>query len=594
MEEHLDPSTCQNPQDSLLGKRLLRFNPEDFKAVIIDEAHHAVASTYLKILRHFKLLRSGESDATPSPIFLWGCSATFSRQDCIALGQVFDKISFSLDFDHLINAGWYVKGFSILVLVLIKPIRLCKPVFIAVNSKEEFPADSITKDEASITNVPRRNLLIYESWKQSAQESKYNHLRPPCRPRTLLEHARKSTLIFVSTVSHVHALVELFKSYGIDARGIVGKTDKLERFAVLEDFKRGKFPVLINCAILTEGANIPNIDCIILARPVFSQGLQIQMIGRGLRTHEGKDYCLIIQVIDKLIIEKRSNPNDACVYDALLELPNLNIVPTLHGVSWEQSPPNVPSKIRTSTILNRILQEKHHGTSYPPLLVSEHVIDDKVVLKFPPGKAQLEYIHVTPDIYIIGCLLVYRRIEEDFSESISIFVWDTKHALVPPSSKKKKVDGPAMLPKYYSLNDVASPESMGLVLLRSKQTPLQAFTVIQGYHKEFGLDRWINKPKFRRGKDFKMRASLRQVKFFDSLVSKLTSSSSSSSRCASSEGLTDDNLSESRGQHHHHEVFKKNFLVGKSRIYASKLIRKLKFLEWTKLVSLEDASFCTV
>lgn len=89
---------------------------------------------------------------------------------------------------------------------------------------------------------------------------------------------------------------------GIDARYLHGGTATLERRELLEDFREGLFPVLVNCAILTEGADVPSIDCVLLARPTRSRNIFSQMIGRGLRLSPktGKKECLILDVVGSI------------------------------------------------------------------------------------------------------------------------------------------------------------------------------------------------------------------------------------------------------------------------------------------------------
>lgn len=89
---------------------------------------------------------------------------------------------------------------------------------------------------------------------------------------------------------------------GIDARYLHGGTAVAERRRLLEDFRSGLFPVLVNCSILTEGADVPSIDCVLLARPTRSRNIFSQMIGRGLRLSpkSGKKDCLILDVVGSI------------------------------------------------------------------------------------------------------------------------------------------------------------------------------------------------------------------------------------------------------------------------------------------------------
>lgn len=75
-------------------------------------------------------------------------------------------------------------------------------------------------------------------------------------------------------------------------------TTKEERRDIIEEFKSGKLPILVNCGILTTGFDYERLDCIILARPTKSKILYTQVIGRGLRLHPDKENCMIIDVVD--------------------------------------------------------------------------------------------------------------------------------------------------------------------------------------------------------------------------------------------------------------------------------------------------------
>jgi ATP-dependent helicase IRC3 len=137
---------------------LKRFNPEDFKCIIIDEAHHSVAPSYRRILDHF-----GAFSPT-SHLLLWGCSATLRRNDHLALGDLFEKVVYHVEMKQMINKGW-----------------LCKPDLFQVFT--EFNIESVSfdssgqdfsLDDLSLTlNTPKRNELIAKTWLEEAHIS--NH-----------------------------------------------------------------------------------------------------------------------------------------------------------------------------------------------------------------------------------------------------------------------------------------------------------------------------------------------------------------------------------------------------------------------------------
>lgn len=111
---------------------------------------------------------------------------------------------------------------------------------------------------------------------------------------------RKSTLVFCVDLAHVASLTATFRQHGLDARFVTSDTHRQVRHGRLEAFKNGEFPVLLNCGIFTEGTDIPNIDCVLLARPTKSRNLLVQMIGRGLRKYAGKGNCHVIDMVASL------------------------------------------------------------------------------------------------------------------------------------------------------------------------------------------------------------------------------------------------------------------------------------------------------
>ncbi|KAJ3023650.1 UNVERIFIED_CONTAM: hypothetical protein HDU68_008517 [Siphonaria sp. JEL0065] len=146
--------------------------------------------------------------------------------------------------------------------------------------------DFVNGELANRVNVQNRNEALLKAWAEKAHGK------------------RQSTLIFAADVQHIQDLVALFTKSGHQAYGIHGKTPKTKRSEILNGFKEGAFPILINCGILTEGVDITRIDCIVLARPTRSGVLLQQMIGRGLRRYEDKETgfvkkdCLMIDFAD--------------------------------------------------------------------------------------------------------------------------------------------------------------------------------------------------------------------------------------------------------------------------------------------------------
>ena len=111
---------------------------------------------------------------------------------------------------------------------------------------------------------------------------------------------RKSTLVFCVDLAHVADLTAAFRRRGIQAKFVTGDTPKRIRGERLDAFRNRQYPVLLNCGVFTEGTDIPNIDCVVLARPTKSRNLLVQMIGRGMRLYAGKKNCHVIDMVASL------------------------------------------------------------------------------------------------------------------------------------------------------------------------------------------------------------------------------------------------------------------------------------------------------
>ncbi|KAJ3734791.1 P-loop containing nucleoside triphosphate hydrolase protein [Lentinula guzmanii] len=269
--------TVATYQTLLQPERFAKFDPSRLKAVIVDECHHAAAPSYLKLLSHFDPnIRHPDPNFKPLTVLhripIIGFSATLSRHDGIALGSVFERIVYHRDFLSMIKDQWLsgVRFTTVQANINLQGVT--------VNSRTgDFNATSL----AHVINTDTINHLVTRTWLDKASE-------------------RRSTLVFCVDIAHVRDLTQVFRGFGIDARYVYSKTPVAERKALIASFKAGQFPVLVNCAILTEGADIPNIDCVIVARPTRSRNVFAQMIGRGMRlsSETGKKDCRIIDFVD--------------------------------------------------------------------------------------------------------------------------------------------------------------------------------------------------------------------------------------------------------------------------------------------------------
>ncbi|KAL8660642.1 MAG: hypothetical protein Q9202_006346 [Teloschistes flavicans] len=250
------------------GNRISKFDPGRFKLVLVDEAHHIIASSYMDTLQHFGLVRQKETGYMPA---LVGVSATLSRFDGVRLSDAIDHVVYHKDYIDMIQDNW-----------------LSNVIFTTVQSHADISrvkkgpsGDFQTGDLSRAVNNEETNEITVRAWLSKAAD-------------------RKSTIVFCVDLAHVSALTAAFRARNIDARFVTGDTPKQVRGERLDAFKNDEFPVLLNCGVFTEGTDIPNIDCVLLARPTKSRNLLVQMIGRGMRLHSGKGNCHVIDMVASL------------------------------------------------------------------------------------------------------------------------------------------------------------------------------------------------------------------------------------------------------------------------------------------------------
>jgi superfamily II DNA or RNA helicase len=241
------------------SKRRQRFDWSLFDICIVDEAHHSVATTYKNILRDGGFLENG------SRKLLVGVTATPNRSDGTPLAEVYEEIVADYPIRKAIEDGY---------LCDLKGVRV--ETESNLDDVHTLAGDFNQGELARAIDNPERNLLVAKAW---------------------LDHASgRKTIIFAVSVDHAKFLAELLQKKGVEAQSVWG-TDP-NRAEKIRDFKDGKINVLVNCAVLTEGFNDPNVSCVLLATPTKSTLRYTQMIGRGTRTAEDKADCLIIDVVD--------------------------------------------------------------------------------------------------------------------------------------------------------------------------------------------------------------------------------------------------------------------------------------------------------
>ena len=116
--------------------------------------------------------------------------------------------------------------------------------------------------------------------------------------QALARHApnRRHVVAFAVSIAHAEALRDAFRAAGRKSEAVHSKMPHGERLRILDAFDRGEIEVLCNVGVLTEGWDCTSVDCMVMCRPTKSAALYVQMAGRGLRTHEGKTDCLMLDL----------------------------------------------------------------------------------------------------------------------------------------------------------------------------------------------------------------------------------------------------------------------------------------------------------
>lgn len=240
-----------------LPKRLAQGVPT-FRTVIVDEAHHAPAPSYHRLLDALGAF-------SPDGPLVVGFTATPTREDDRPLSGVWEEIVYKKGLVDMISRG-YLTDLRAL------QIRLATDF-------SQIPTVRGDIDQEAVGAL-LRDMHV-----------------PDLIASTYVEHARRRPgLVFAPTVGIAMEMAAAFELAGISAAAVSGKTPAKERRRILADFNAGRLQVVVNCGVLTEGFDSPRVACVVIARPTKSKGLYIQMIGRGARVHPSKADCLVLDI----------------------------------------------------------------------------------------------------------------------------------------------------------------------------------------------------------------------------------------------------------------------------------------------------------
>lgn len=235
-----------------------RTMPKNIDILITDECHHATADSYRKIYDNY-----------PNARFL-GVTATPCRANGAGFNDLYDALVCGPDVPELISGGY-----------LVEPKLFISPIRVDLSRIRTVAGDYSTDALAQAIDTPVLVGDLPANWSRIAHG--------------------KRTVVFAINVAHSNHIVEQYRSAGVSAEHIDGTTPQDQRDRILRKFADGQITVLSNVGIVTEGFDVPEIECVQLARPTKSLSLYLQMVGRGLRPAQGKSSAIILDHSDCIV-----------------------------------------------------------------------------------------------------------------------------------------------------------------------------------------------------------------------------------------------------------------------------------------------------
>lgn len=230
--------------------RLERFPHDYFGTIIIDEAHHAITDGYRRILDYFDHAK------------VLGVTATPDRGDMRNLGEVFDSLAFEYKLTDAIKEGY-----------------LCRIMAQTIPLKLDISSVTMSGGDYAVGDL---GTALDPYLEQIAAE-----MAQRCKGR--------KTVVFLPLIKTSQKFRDLLNAKGFCAAEVNGQS--ADRREVLADFDAGKYNVLCNSMLLTEGWDCPSVDCVVVLRPTKVRSLYSQMVGRGTRLSPGKTDLLLLDFL---------------------------------------------------------------------------------------------------------------------------------------------------------------------------------------------------------------------------------------------------------------------------------------------------------
>jgi len=229
-----------------------------FDLLVIDEAHHVAAESYVKIIKRAR-------EINPK-VKLFGVTATPQRGDRRGLRAAFDNVADVISLSELIAGGFLVRPRFFVIDCAIQ--EALSKVRVTANDFDMQQVEAIM-DKDAVTD------RVITEWQQKAGD--------------------RRTVVFCSTVSHAEHVMAAFSRVGVKSSMVHGDMPDGQRASTLRAFDRGESQVLVNVAVLTEGWDCQAVSCVVLLRPCSFKGTMIQMIGRGLRKVDPERYPGVVK-----------------------------------------------------------------------------------------------------------------------------------------------------------------------------------------------------------------------------------------------------------------------------------------------------------
>ena len=242
--------TVGSVQSLMRKNRLNQFKSDYYNVIIIDEAHHCLSDSYQRVLSYFSSAK------------ILGVTATPDRGDKKSLGQFFETLAYEYTLPKAIKEGYLSK-----IKALTIPLKI-------ELGKLSTQAGDFKLSELDGALAPYI-CSIAEQMKDHCFERK--------------------TVVFLPLIATSQKMCEVLNANGFRAAEVNG-TSK-DRSEILQDFAAGKYNILCNSMLLTEGWDCPSVDCIVCLRPTKIRSLYCQIVGRGTRINPGKEDLLLLDFL---------------------------------------------------------------------------------------------------------------------------------------------------------------------------------------------------------------------------------------------------------------------------------------------------------